>query len=129
MERYVKAKVVLQEDQKPVTRCFFVVAETFGHAEQVIAEETGSTEYTAMEFVSFNGGLKESEGESLFRVTSDLVTLNEVTGREQRTRLCTLVWGDDVEGVTELMRREKDDSEELVKVEKLNVADIIGGRP
>ena len=77
-------------------------------------------EYTAMEFVSFNGGLKESKGEFLFKVTSDLGDTQRGDGQRAEDKALHWCGGDDVEGVTELMRRRR--TEELAEVKKLNVA-------
>lgn len=122
--RLIKAKVVLLEEQKAVTKNFFIDTETFGGAEQIIAEAFGTNEYKAMEYVNFSDFV-DMDGEFFFKVVSDIVTANEVTAKESRSRIVTLVKGSDVETVTEKFKEKKDFSEELVSVTKINVEDII----
>lgn len=123
--KLIQAKVALiNEEQKKVTKSFLVDAETFTEAEARIAEELESTDVKSMSFANFSD-FKDYKGGFFFKVVSNIITINEVSAKETKTRISTLAKGSDVETVTAKFKEGKEFSEELVSVTKINIEDII----
>nr|DAR26203.1 MAG TPA: protein of unknown function (DUF4494) [Caudoviricetes sp.] len=95
---------------KPVNLDYYMEAETFGRAEEIAVGDLGAQEVRGMSRVSFADYKDYSDGEAecgFFKVLSDLVTVNEATGKEKKTRIVSLAKGRSVESVTEISGRRR----------------------
>lgn len=114
---------------KPVNLDYYMEAETFGRAEEIAVGDLGAQEVRGMSRVSFADYKDYSDGDAecgLFKVLSDLVTVNEATGKEKKTRIVSLAKGRSVESVTEIFRKETMGlGEVLAGVVRLKVEDVL----
>lgn len=123
--RYIQAKVTLTNNEsKRMAANYYVDAETFTEAETKIAQELYTNEVKAMGFVNYDEA-SEGDKEYYFKVILYAHTLDEVTAKEKRQRYTMLCNGDSVEEVTQQINAIKNESDELVKVEKININGII----
>lgn len=122
--RLIKANVAYMVDGKKVNQTFYVDAETFTEAEAKVIEELGAVEVKALGIVNFDGFYDGNE-ESWFKAVMNSVMIDEVSAKEKRQRYTALANGSSVEQVTRMMNTTKLPTDELIKVEKINIEGII----
>lgn len=131
--KYVKVKVVCYDlNEKKNNKTFLVDAESFAEAEEKVYK-TVSADKTALEvnvrsmgIVQFSECKLTQNGDDFFKVTLCIMSVDENTGRQKKTKYTMLVECYDAKDVNlvveQVMSMEVYD---ILKIEKLNVEDVI----
>lgn len=131
--KYVKVKVVCYDlNGKKNNKTFLVDAESFAEAEEKVYK-TVSADKTALEvnvrsmgIVQFSECKLTQNGDDFFKVTLCIMSVDENTGRQKKTKYTMLVECYDAKDVNlvveQVMSMEVYD---ILKIEKLNVEDVI----
>ena len=128
--KLIKANVAYKADGKKVNQTFYVDAETFGDAEERVYKELtelsaeSGMEVKALGIVNF-GELVDGDEEFWFKAVIYTTLIDEVSAKEKKTRCTMLINGVSVESVTKQINAVKQPTDELIKVEKINIEGII----
>lgn len=123
--RLIKANVSHRTDEgKKANQTFYVDAETFTEAETRVIEKLGAVEVKALGFVFFDE-FTDGDEESWFKAVIYTTLIDEVTAKEKKARYTMLMNGRSVESVTQQINAVKQPTDELIKVEKINIEGII----
>lgn len=123
--RLIKANVGYKTDYgKKVSATYYVDAETFTEAETRVIENLGAVEVKALGIVNF-GEFVDGDEESWFKAVIYTTLIDEVSAKEKKTRSTMLINGVSVESVTKQINAVKQTTDELIKVEKINIEGII----
>lgn len=128
--RLIKANVSYKADGKKVSATYYVDAETFGDAEEKVYKELtelsaeSGLEVKALGIVNF-GEFVDGDEESWFKAVIYTTLIDEVSAKEKKTRYTMLINGVSVESVTKQNNAVKQPTDELIKVEKINIEGII----
>ena len=131
--KYVKVKVVCYDlNGKNNNKTFLVDAESFAEAEEKVYE-TVSADKTALEvnvrsmgIVQFSECKLTQNGDDFFKVTLCIMSVDENTGRQKKTKYTMLVECEDAKDVNLVVEQVMSmDDYEILKIEKLNVEDVI----
>lgn len=123
--KLIKANVGYKTDEgKKVNQTFYVEAETFTEAEARVIENLGAVEVKALGIVNF-GEFVDGDEELWFKAVIYTTLIDEVSAKEKKTRYTMLINGVSVESVTKQINAVKQPTDELVKVEKINIEGII----
>lgn len=122
--RLIKANVSYKADAKKVSATYYVDAETFTEAETRVIENLGAVEVKALGIVNF-GEFVDGDEEFWFKAVIYTTLIDEVSAKEKKTRYTMLINGVSVESVTKQINAAKQPTDELIKVEKINIEGII----
>jgi len=129
--KLIKANVSYKtDDGKKVNQTFYVDAETFGDAEERVYKELtalsaeSGLEVKALGIVNF-GEFVDGDDEFWFKAVIYTTLIDEVSAKEKKTRCTMLINGVSVESVTKQINAVKQPTDELIKVEKINIEGII----
>lgn len=123
--RLIKANVGYKTDEgKKVNQTFYVDAETFTEAEARVIENLGAVEVKALGIVNFNN-VVDGDDDFWFKAVIYTTLIDEVTAKENKARYTMLINGVSVESVTKQINAVKQPTDELIKVEKINIEGII----
>lgn len=121
--RLIKANISYKADGKKVSETYYVDAETFTEAETSV-RKFGDVEVKALGIVNF-GEFVDGDEEFWFKAVIYTTLIDEVSAKEKKTRYTMLINGVSVESVTKQINAVKQPTDELIKVEKINIEGII----
>lgn len=128
--RLIKANVSNQADGKKESKTYYVDAETFGDAEEKVYKELtalsveSAVEVKALGIVNFNN-VVDGDDDFWFKAVIYTTLIDEVSAKENKARYTMLINGVSVESVTKQINAVKQPTDELIKVEKINIEGII----
>ena len=128
--RLIKANVSYQADGKKESKTYYVDAETFGDAEEKVYKELtalsveSAVDVKALGIVNFNNFV-DGDDDFWFKAVIYTTLIDEVSAKENKARYTMLINGVSVESVTKQINAVKQPTDEIIKVEKINIEGII----
>ena len=127
--KYIKAKVRYLNAMQDgfITSTFYVNAYSFTEAEQKLVKHVGEDEYEikSMGWVEFGETHIKCDGEDFFKVTLQSSVVNEITGKVKKSKYTMLYEGKDATEVSCVVEKSMYNTDEILRVEKLDVSMII----